>query len=659
MDNADEAAEQRNCDARNTTKNGAREGRQHARNGSADLRAEGERLTAARKEARAVKERAEYAWQSARDYPGPYTEAERATFHAAYEDAYAAWTTASKEEGAFFDAHPEEQVHAGHESMARNGVDEPDDHDDDTSEEAPKEDTPPVIQITADLTKMVDKAEAALLKLSDGPIIFQRARQLVRIAPASQSPTWLQRPPDSPIIAPMSLAALRELSSQSIKWQRYDKRANKWNDTLPSSVALETLAARVSWQFPYLEGIICAPTLRPDGVLLQTPGYDTATGLFLDFNGMQFPPIPEAPTRADAIRALTQLAEPFAEFPFAAECHKSAALAATLTQVARPAIRGSVPLYGVSAHSRGTGKGLLIDTIATIGTGRRAPVWTHTTNEDEQSKQLLSLAMAGDSVAHIDNVTEPFGSGALDSAITSSARRGRLLGTNTLIEAPWNAVLFCSGNNMTFRADTVRRVIPIDLDAKSEHPELRSDFTHSPLLDWVTAERPRLVVAALTVLRAFFHAGCPKEPEVPEYGSFETWSNLIRHSLIWCELPDPCDGRKNLESESDPQYEALANLLECWKECYPKGEAQTLKRIIQDIEHYRTPEPSTANPPNDWDALRDALGAYDAKYDGKRLDAKRIGNALRTIEGRVLDGVRLVRSGKDHNAALWKREILR
>ena len=97
------------------------------------------------------------------------------------------------------------------------------------------------------------------------------------------------------------------------------------------------------------------------------------------------------------------------------------------------------------------------------------------------------------------------------------------------------------------------------------------------------------MVAALTVLKAFFHAGCPKQPNVSEFGSFEQWSNLIRHSLIWAGFPDPCEGRKNLEEESDTSYEALATLLHCWADCYPDMQARTLKVITQDIELQENP----------------------------------------------------------------------
>ncbi len=97
---------------------------------------------------------------------------------------------------------------------------------------------------------------------------------------------------------------------------------------------------------------------------------------------------------------------------------------------------------------------------------------------------------------------------------------------------------------MVFRGDLARRMVPIDLDAKTEHPETRSDFTHKRLLDWVRAERPRLVVAALTVLRAFYAAGCPKEPDIAEFGGFEAWSDVVCHVLLWCGWDDPWFCRK-------------------------------------------------------------------------------------------------------------------
>ena len=56
-----------------------------------------------------------------------------------------------------------------------------------------------------------------------------------------------------------------------------------------------------------------------------------------------------------------------------------------------------------------------------------------------------------------------------------------------------------------------------------ETPEDRSGFRHPDLLSWIEAERPRLAVAALTILRAYFVAGCPSQTG-GDWGSFERWS---------------------------------------------------------------------------------------------------------------------------------------
>ena len=79
------------------------------------------------------------------------------------------------------------------------------------------------------------------------------------------------------------------------------------------------------------------------------------------------------PTQENAQDAIQALLEVFVDFPFQHECHRTAAVAAILSLVGRYAIKGSVPLFAVSATTRGSGKGLLVDTISIIATGRTAP----------------------------------------------------------------------------------------------------------------------------------------------------------------------------------------------------------------------------------------------------------------------------------------------
>jgi hypothetical protein len=342
--------------------------------------------------------------------------------------------------------------------------------------------------------------------------------------------------------------------------------------------------------------------------------------------------------------------------------HDCAAIAATLTVVGRAAIQGNVPLFGITATAAGTGKGKMADGIALIGTGRCVPKMGQTLDEDEELKRLLALALEGASICCIDNVTHPFGNQYLDMALTAQAITGRILGHNVTAEAPWHAVLFATGNNLAYRGDMTRRVVPIVLDPKMEKPEERTNFRHPNLEAWIRHERPALVVAALTILRAFFLEGCPSQDLTP-YGSFEAWSDLVRSAVVWLGEADPCEGRKDLAAQTDETYEQLATLLTAWEACFPvtptatspKGVStgKTVKQMKQDIASYAATSPQ---PPNAWDDLREALAAFDRRYDGKSLDTKRVGNALRPVEGRVIDQKRLKRCGEYRHNALWRVE---
>ena len=67
-----------------------------------------------------------------------------------------------------------------------------------------------------------------------------------------------------------------------------------------------------------------------------------------------------------------------------------------------------------------------------------------------------------------------------------------------------------------------RRTVICSLDAKMERPELRQ-FDFEPV-QRAKNRRPQLVVAALTILRAFKLHGRPSAK--PPLGSFEQWSSL-------------------------------------------------------------------------------------------------------------------------------------
>jgi hypothetical protein len=521
------------------------------------------------------------------------------------------------------------------------------------------QDTRVVIRIGPDITRMVDEGQDALLALTDGPVLFQRARRLSVIARGVKPPRWLRRTADAPVIVEAPAAYLDELATTAARWEKFDKRARKgeeWVEVTPPTRFVKTLQGRPAWPFPLLEGLIQSPTLRPDGSILDTPGYDVDTGLFFDNNGTTFPTIKARPTIDEARSAIGRLQEVVHDFPFAEDCHFAAWLSAVLSVVCRHAIAGCVPMYGITATAPASGKSKLSDTIALIGTGHTAARWSQVTEEEEERKRLFTLALSGDPLIVIDNVTAPLGSGALANTLTATSLKERILGTLEEKEAPITAVFLCTGNNMQYVNDVARRVVPIAIDPKMERPEERTGFLHPDLPAWVQHERPRLVVAALTIVKAYFVAGCPSQGITP-LGSFEQWSDLIRQALVWAGEKDPNEGRKDIQATSNPEFERLAMLLHAWKECYASSTAITLNQVIEDIRH-KAQHIGPETTKNTWNDLQDALGACDPKYDGKSLRNEILRYFLRKWQGSIIDGMRLISDGTQQRATKWRLDLL-
>src|SRR5262249_19791240 len=123
---------------------------------------------------------------------------------------------------------------------------------------------------------------------------------------------------------------------------------------------------------------------------------------------------------------------------------------------------------------------------------------------------------------------------------------------------------FATGNNVELRGDIPRRVVPCRLETAEEHPEERTGFKYPNLLEHVGAERPRLVCAGLTILRAYFAAGRPRQ-ELTTFGSYESWSDVIRAPVAWALGLDPLATRERMRG-TDARRAALVGLVQGWAE---------------------------------------------------------------------------------------------
>ena len=180
--------------------------------------------------------------------------------------------------------------------------------------------TKPEIHITTEMGSVVNAAQDAILRDTGAPALFHRAHGLVFISKGGSSPHALIRPPDSPMIAEATVTYLRERMAESATFLKYDKKEDDWVSALPPEWVPDTLLARKHWTFPPLEGMISSPTMRLDGTILETQGYDHETGLFLLPHDLHFPAIPTDPAKEDAHNAAHALLEVFIDFKECVGC---------------------------------------------------------------------------------------------------------------------------------------------------------------------------------------------------------------------------------------------------------------------------------------------------------------------------------------------------
>lgn len=505
------------------------------------------------------------------------------------------------------------------------------------------DDRPEVVYSENRLPETLDAAEGALL--AAGVPIYQMGDRLVQPIrlDASEDSDGVARSAGALVIRELRPHRLRELMTSAANFvvKAVDaKGEEKSKPVAPSITFATTYAARAGhWRLPVLRGVVECPTLRPDGTILADEGYDRASGLILDTGGATFAPVPDAPSRDEAVAALGQLRQLLAGFPFVDDASRSVALSAILTAVCRKALR-TAPLHGFSAPTMGTGKSLLADVVAMIATGRDAPVMSQGKDDEDDRKRLLSVLMQGDPVVVIDNVTRPVTGDALCSILTSEVWQERKLGVNEQVRVPTRTLFIANGNNLEFREDMSTRALMAVMDARVERPETR--VFKVDLRAEVARRRGDLVSAALTVLRAFAAAGRPGLEGLTPFGRFEGWSATVRGALVWAGEADPCETREVI-AVGDSAREELAQLFEAWEGTFGLGAEVKAADLVQRAD--RMARESS-------EALMLALEAICPRV----VSGRAVGKYLTKVKGRIALGRRIVMVPDDRAGATYRLE---
>jgi putative DNA primase/helicase len=403
----------------------------------------------------------------------------------------------------------------------------------------------------------------------------------------------------------------------------WNERKNKFVETDPPVDVAKSLLRKGAWAFPKVSGVICTPTMRPDGTILDRPGYDPATQLwYAPDSYAAIPPLKSEPTRDDAEQAIELYEDLLVNFPFVTDTDKSVALAAILAPILRGAF-DVAPMFLFIAHDVSSGKSYLVDLISTIARGRACPVITNVESAEEMEKRLGALVLAGAPMISLDNCSMDIGGDLMCQITERPLINIRILGKSKEPECEWRGTVFATGNNITFTGDMSRRGLRSALDPKVERGELRS-FSFDPVAR-VLANRGAYVAAAITIARAYVTSG--DDVKCGTIASYGEWSKVVREPLIWLGRTDPVKSMDAVR-EADPVRNAVRDLIMFWKTDLKIGVGYTAVDL-RDLANAQYPGGGYERPD-----LRDLLLLQAGTTRGE-IETRRLGNWLMAIRGKI------------------------
>lgn len=496
----------------------------------------------------------------------------------------------------------------------------------------------PRIQINHEPEAILAIADA----ISSGaiPDTYVRAGLLVQIAEITGG--GLDSVATQQAITPISPDSLRRLLAHHA--EVYKTKVTKDGALIetPASPAVaicKAVLTATSWPaVPPLMSLVTAPTLRPDGTVLQTPGYDAATGLYYAPNG-DVPPVPEVPDVVDIQRArnfLLNLVLP--DFPWATPGDRANFIALLISPILRPYIGGLIPLGAISAADRGSGKTLLADIIGTLY-GATVRPWVP--DDDELRKAITATLMKSTAVIVFDNVSEydAVDAPSLAKLLTSPAWDDRILGRSEEARLINDRLWLVTGNNIKFGGDIAQRTVLVHLDPNCPRPDLRTGFLIPDLDEWLENpdNRAKLLHALLVLARAWIVAGAPKADHAMR--SFRRWARAAGGFLAFHEIPGFLTNTSELEQQDDEAAQ-WAHFLTAWFDRYgaaPKT-ATDLRQSAQPV--------FGLSPDDPWN------GAFIARQDGTLPTAHGLSKMLGSRRGRYF-GELVLRGSYDGKRKIW------
>lgn len=496
----------------------------------------------------------------------------------------------------------------------------------------------------------------AILSLTDAvrgsaiPDTYVRNGELVQVAEVSGDTLSQEQHGLKHVIQGIGPDSLRRLLARHADVYRMKPgRKDEGPQEVPASPTVAVCKAvltETSWPgLPPLANLVGAPVLRPDGTVLQDPGYDTATAIYYAPHS-ELPRVPDVPAAEDIDRALEfVLDHVLGDFPWVTDSDRANYVALLISPILRPYIGGLMPLGAISAADRGSGKTLLADVIGSLY-GATVRPWVG--DDDELRKAITAALMGSSAIITLDNVDDKDSVDApsLAKLLTSPAWDDRVLGRSEQARLTNDRLWLVTGNNIRFGGDIAQRSVLVQLDPKCPRPDLRTGFRIPDLDEWLEDHdnRARLLHSLLLLCRAWIVGGAPRGDYAMR--SFRRWARALGGFLSFHGINGFLDNASQLEQQ-DEEAAAWSGFLATWHDLYggtPRTATDLLQSAQQAAGGYGAPDP--------W------AGTFITRANGTLPTPRGLGMMLTSRRGRYF-GDLVLRGEQDKHKKTWHYHVER
>ncbi|MFF2640344.1 bifunctional DNA primase/polymerase [Streptomyces niveus] len=376
-----------------------------------------------------------------------------------------------------------------------------------------------------------------------------------------------------------------------------------------------TILGRKDWPLPPLKGIVTSPVIRPDGSLLQSPGYDAETGLYLHPRVAVRRLRPDVTADSLAKAKDIVLHQMLADFPFEKPSDRAHYLGALLTPILRPYFHGPTPMFIVSSTAAGSGKSLLKD-IFKYAYGSSDTPWPE--NDTELRKSITTqLYTTGQPVIVLDNLPNGYTikSPVLSALLTTESWGDRVLGASASVTMPNDRLWILTGNGLQTGGDNARRAMWVRLNPNVPDPDQRDGFKVGDLRPWLRTNASTVVAALVTMVRAWIAEGAPTIRT--RKGDYSEWASMMAGLLDFLGVPGWMTDRDDAMKQ-DAETAEWASFLIAWTEKFG-GDTITATQAAQGLPEFLPRHPRTGEQPT-----AAQLGIWLKARDGRFFGMHRV-----------------------------------